>query len=108
VAAKSGGIIPPDFALPFVAHKGNKQWIWLALDVRSREIVGVYIGERSREGAQGLWAPLPGVYRQCAVLDPIMPCPFMYLAPLCAALGNQGQLPPRSMLERHQGGDRVP
>lgn len=31
------------------------------------EIVGVYVGKRSREGAQGLWESLPGVYRQCAV-----------------------------------------
>jgi len=47
----------------FVGNKGNKQWIWLALDVKTREIVGVYIGDRSRDGAQGLWDALPGVYR---------------------------------------------
>jgi IS1 family transposase len=27
----------------------------------------VYVGDRSRESAQGLWDSLPGVYRQCAV-----------------------------------------
>ena len=27
-------------------HKGNKQWVWLALDVDTRKIVGVYIGAR--------------------------------------------------------------
>ncbi len=51
----------------FVLKKGNKQWIWLALDVKTREIVGVYVGDRSRDGAQGLWDALPAVYRQCAV-----------------------------------------
>lgn len=51
----------------FVGHKGNKRWIWLALDIKTREIVGVYVGDRSRDGAQGLWNTLPGVYRQCAV-----------------------------------------
>lgn len=51
----------------FVANKGNKQWIGLALEVETREIVGVYVGNRSREGAQGLWNSLPAVYRQCAV-----------------------------------------
>jgi IS1 family transposase len=51
----------------FVQKKGNKQWIWLALDVDSREIVGAYIGSRDRDGAQGLWDSLPPVYRQCAV-----------------------------------------
>jgi insertion element IS1 protein InsB len=53
----------------FVGNKDNKQWIGLALDVETRAIVGVYIGDRSREGAQGLWDALPAVYRQCAVAD---------------------------------------
>ncbi|PZD73326.1 hypothetical protein C1752_02200 [Acaryochloris thomasi RCC1774] len=51
----------------FVNDKSNKQWIWLALDVATREIVGVYVGERSEHGAQQLWTSLPAVYRQCAV-----------------------------------------
>src|SRR4028118_1193723 len=51
----------------FVGSRGNKQWIWLALDVATREIVGVYVGSRSRNGVQGLWQALPAVYRQCAV-----------------------------------------
>jgi IS1 family transposase len=51
----------------FVGDKGNKQWIWLALDVNTREIVGAYIGDRSEAGAQGLWDSLPGVYQQCAI-----------------------------------------
>jgi insertion element IS1 protein InsB len=51
----------------FVGDKGNKQWIWLALDVHTREIVGVYVGDRSEQGARELWASLPSVYRQCAV-----------------------------------------
>jgi IS1 family transposase len=51
----------------FVGNKQNKQWVWLAFDRDSKEIVGVYIGDRSRESAQGLWDSLPGVYRQCAV-----------------------------------------
>ncbi|MEZ5592707.1 MAG: hypothetical protein R3F53_19205 [Gammaproteobacteria bacterium] len=36
----------------FVGHKGNKQWVWLALDVESREI-GVYVGSRDEAGARG-------------------------------------------------------
>ncbi|AMW28635.1 hypothetical protein N39L_26740 [Limnospira platensis NIES-39] len=51
----------------FVNHKGNKQWIWLALDVKIREIVGVYIGARDEAAARQLWESLPPVYRQCAV-----------------------------------------
>jgi IS1 family transposase len=51
----------------FVGNKGNKQWIWLAIDGFTKEIVGVYIGKRDQTGAQGLWDSLPAVYRQCAV-----------------------------------------
>jgi IS1 family transposase len=51
----------------FVGNKGNKQWIWLAIDVLTKEIVGVYVGQRDKDGARGLWNSLPAVYRQCAV-----------------------------------------
>jgi IS1 family transposase len=51
----------------FVGYKGNKQWIWLAIDRETREIIGLHIGCRSRKGAQHLWNTLPPVYRQCAV-----------------------------------------
>ena len=50
-----------------MGHKGNKQWVWLALDRESRRIVGVHIGDRSRQGADALWRSLPPSYRQCAV-----------------------------------------
>ncbi|NJK35898.1 MAG: IS1 family transposase [Oscillatoriales cyanobacterium SM2_2_1] len=51
----------------FVSSKKNKQWVWLAIDADSREIVGVLVGDRSRQGAKGLWQSLPAIYRQCAV-----------------------------------------
>lgn len=50
----------------FVDSKGNKQWVWLAIDAETREIIGCYIGDRSRASAKALWESLPGVYRQCA------------------------------------------
>jgi insertion element IS1 protein InsB len=52
-----------------VDHKGNKQWVWLALDAETREIMGVYIGARDEAAAQQLWQSLPPVYRQCAIAD---------------------------------------
>jgi IS1 family transposase/transposase-like protein len=51
----------------FVGNKDHKVWVWLAIDIESREIVGVFIGDRSRRSAQQLWQSLPPVYRQCAV-----------------------------------------
>jgi insertion element IS1 protein InsB len=52
----------------FVDSKGNQQWVWLALDAQTREIVGVHIGDRSAVSAQALWDSIPPVYRQCAVI----------------------------------------
>ena len=51
----------------FVRHKGNQQWLWLARDRESREIVGVAIGARDHMTAQALWDSLPPIYRQGAI-----------------------------------------
>ena len=51
----------------FVGNKKQKQWLGLAVDRNTKEIVGFYLGDRSEEGALGLWRSLPKVYRQCAV-----------------------------------------
>lgn len=52
----------------FVDDKGNQQWVWLAIDVDTREIVGCHIGARTAVSAQALWQSMPAVYRQCAVI----------------------------------------
>ena len=51
----------------FVNDKDQQQWVWLAMDADTREIVGCYVGDRSGKAAQALWDCLPAVYRQCAV-----------------------------------------
>ncbi len=51
----------------FVGSKEHKQWSWLAIDADSREIVGVFVGNCSRQGAKGLWQSLPAGYHQCAI-----------------------------------------
>lgn len=48
--------------------KGDEQWVWLALDAATREIVGLHIGDRSGESAIALWRSMPAIYRQCAVI----------------------------------------
>ena len=68
LAQKKGRLtIQCDEMWSFVGNKKNKQWIWLALDTETKEIVGVHVGERSLQGAKGLWQSLPALYRQCAV-----------------------------------------
>ena len=44
-------IIQCDEMWSFVRSKDNKQWIWLAIDGLTKEIVGVYIGSRDESGA---------------------------------------------------------
>jgi len=67
--AKGALTVQMDELWSFVDEKGNKQWVWLALDVKTREIVGCHIGDRSKESALALWQSMPAVYRQCAMLD---------------------------------------
>ena len=68
VTAKKKGklTIQADELWSFVNDKGHQQWVWLALDQETREIVGVAIGARDLSGARALWESLPAVYRQCA------------------------------------------
>src|SRR5215475_5275022 len=35
----------------FVQKKVNKQWIWLAMDATTRQIIAFHVGDRSRESA---------------------------------------------------------
>ena len=57
-------IIECDELWSFVDNKDNEYWVWLAIDRKTREIVGCYIGDwlchcaernRSRESARKLW-----------------------------------------------------
>jgi insertion element IS1 protein InsB len=50
----------------FVQQKANKQWIWLAMDARSRQVIAFYVGDRSLQSAKRLWAKIPQAYRQHA------------------------------------------
>jgi hypothetical protein len=43
----------------FVPKKGHKQWIWLAMDARSRQVIAFHVGDRSRQSAKRLWAKMP-------------------------------------------------
>src|SRR5262245_26627302 len=47
----------------FVAKRANKQWVAIAMDKQTRQIIAFHIGDRSHESAQQLWANLPAVYR---------------------------------------------
>jgi insertion element IS1 protein InsB len=50
----------------FVQKKANKQWIWIAIDAKTRQVIAFHVGDRSRRSAQRLWAKIPEAYRQHA------------------------------------------
>jgi hypothetical protein len=33
----------------------NKQWLWIAMDATSRQVIAFHVGDRSRRSAQRLW-----------------------------------------------------
>ena len=47
----------------FVGKKANRQWIWIAMDATTRQIIAFPVGDRSREDAHALWAKIPAGYR---------------------------------------------
>jgi len=53
----------------FVARKQNKQWVWIAIDVGTRQVIAFHVGDRSRKSARKLWNRIPAVYRQQASFD---------------------------------------
>ena len=55
----------------FVGCKANKQWIWLAIDATTRQVLAFYVGDRSANSARQLWQRLPALYRQRATLESI-------------------------------------
>ncbi len=59
-------LVQMDEMWPFIFKKAMKTWIWIAIDVRTREVIGLFVGDRSSNSAQRLWDSLPPVYRQCA------------------------------------------
>jgi insertion element IS1 protein InsB len=45
--------IQGDEGWSFVGSKANKQWSWLAIDEQSAARVGLSVGARDRDGAEG-------------------------------------------------------
>ncbi len=66
----------------FVDNKGNKQWVWLALDADTREIVGVHIGGWRETGAQKFLDSFPTIFSFFVPLHSLIfgqPMSFYYL-----------------------------
>jgi IS1 family transposase len=58
--------VEADEMASFVQKKANKQWIWIAMDAKTRQVIAFHVGDRSRKSAKRLWAKIPQAYRQHA------------------------------------------
>jgi IS1 family transposase len=58
--------VEADEMASFVQKKAHKQWIWIAMDAKSRQVIAFHVGDRSRRSAKRLWAKIPHAYRQHA------------------------------------------
>jgi IS1 family transposase len=55
--------VEADDMASFVQKKETKQWMWLAMDVKTRQIIAFHVGDRSRKSTKRLWAKIPKAYR---------------------------------------------
>ena len=51
----------------FVERKTNKQWIWIAMDTNSRQVIAFHVGDRGILGASKLWKKIPNIYKKHAI-----------------------------------------
>ena len=58
--------VEADELASFVQKKANKQWVWITMDAKTRQILALHVGDRSHKSAEHLWAKIPQAYRQHA------------------------------------------
>jgi IS1 family transposase len=51
----------------FVGKRANRQWVWIAMDATTRQVIAFHVGDRSQASAEQLWTNLPAVYRERAM-----------------------------------------
>jgi len=51
----------------FVGKKANRQWVWVAMDATTRQVIAFQVGDRSGQSAEALWEKIPAVYQERAL-----------------------------------------
>lgn len=51
--------IEADELWSFVGNKKNQQWVWIALDITSRQVIAFHVGGRGKRDALILWEKVP-------------------------------------------------
>jgi insertion element IS1 protein InsB len=44
--------------------KANKQWCWMAMETKTRQIMAFHVGDRRRKRAEQLWTKIPVADRE--------------------------------------------
>ena len=56
-------------AMPSLVKKQeHKPWMWIAMAAKTRQVIALHVGERSRRRAKQGWAKMPAASRQHATL----------------------------------------
>ncbi len=50
----------------FVGKKANRQWVWMAMDATTRQVIAFHVGDRRGQSAKALWEQIPAVYQERA------------------------------------------
>jgi IS1 family transposase len=58
--------VEADELASFVQKQAYKQWGWLAMDAKTRQIMALHVGDRSHTSVEHLGAKIPPAYRQHA------------------------------------------
>ncbi len=58
--------VEADELASFVQKQAHKQWVWIAMDAKTRQIIAFHGGNRSHPSAEHLWAKIPPASRQHA------------------------------------------
>ena len=79
----------------FVRTKAHKQWIWIAMDATTRQVIVFHVGDRSHTSAKRLWAKMSEAYRQHATCYPDQYVVYERVIPTDKYAG--GSWPPRDV-----------
>ena len=64
-SAQYDDVIEYDEMWSFVKNKKNKQWLWLAVLRRNRQVVAFHVGDRSYIAFSELYSKVPNEYKEC-------------------------------------------
>jgi IS1 family transposase len=63
--SEKNDILELDELWSFVRIKTNKQWVWVALCRRTRQVIAFVIGNRGKKSCCKLWNKIPESYKHC-------------------------------------------